>query len=70
MNTIQQADIDAQIETAMQVKARCGYCAPAVVKKTKIGRRFVLGFHFEAGLIVGQKGKNSDGSEFEVLAIV
>lgn len=70
MKTVQQADIDTQIETALQIKARHGYSTPAVVKKTKVGRSFTIGFHFEAGMLVGQKGKNSDGSEFEVLAIV
>lgn len=67
---IKQHEIAAQIQTATETKARYNYALPAVVKKTKVGRRFTLGFHFESGLIVGQKGKNSDGSEFEVLAVI
>ncbi len=67
---IQQHEIDSQIQTAMEVKMRSDITTPAVIKKTKVGRRFTLGFHFEAGLIVGQKGKHADGTEFEVLAVV
>lgn len=62
---IHQHEIDAQIQTAMEVKMRINCQVPAVIKVTKIGRKHTLGFHFESGLTVGQKGLG-----FEVVAIV
>ena len=71
MQTVQQHEIDAQIETAMQTKARCGYTQTAAIHKLWVNsRRFVLGFSFKEGVKVGDIYKNEDGTRCEVLALV
>jgi hypothetical protein len=70
MQTVQQHEIDAQIETAMQVKMRCGYAQAAVIHKLLLNsRRFVLGFNFKQGVNVGDVYTNEDGTRCEVVAI-
>lgn len=71
MNTVKQHEIDAQIETAMQTKARCGYTQTAVIHKRWVNsKKFVLGFNFKQGVGVGDMYINEDGSKCEVLALV
>lgn len=65
------ADLDDMIVAARLVRSRNGCSMPAVVKNSDLGNgRTRLGFHFQNGLQVGQKGKNLDGTPFVVLAIV
>ncbi|MFA6198924.1 MAG: hypothetical protein WC679_00790 [Bacteroidales bacterium] len=71
MNTIQQHEIDAQIETALQTKMRFGYTDTISVHKNfypsgKVG----LGFNFKQGVNVGDIYLNDDGTKCEVLALV
>ena len=48
MQTVQKHEMDAQIETAMQTKMRCGYTQTAAIHKLWVNsRRFVLGFNFK-----------------------
>lgn len=70
--SIQQHEIDAQIESATQTKARYGYTTQAVVVKSWAagGIRPHLGFFFENGHKVGEIGRHEGGANFEVLAIV
>ncbi len=71
MQTVQQHEIDAQIQTAMQTKMRCGYTQTATVHKLWVNsRRFVLGFNFRQGVNVGDVYRNEDGSKCEVIALV
>lgn len=71
MQTVQQHEIDAQIESAMQTKMRCGYTQTAVIHKLWVNsRRFVLGFNFKQGVKVGDVYSNEDGSRCEVVALV
>lgn len=68
---LEQHEIDAQIQTAMETKMRHGTLQTAAVVKTAINsRRFVLGFNFKKGLNVGDIYFNEDGSRVEVLALV
>lgn len=71
MQTVQQHEIDAQIETAMQTKMRCGYTQTAAIHKLWVNsRRFVLGFNFKQCVKVGDVYYNEDGSRCEVVALV
>lgn len=64
-------DLEDMIDAARLVRRRNGYSNPAIVKNTDLGDgKPRLGFHFQNGLHVGQRGKNLDGSPFEVLAVV
>lgn len=67
-----QHEIDAQVQTAMEIKMRHGYTIPAAVCRTWLadGRRFTLGFHFRRDATVGDVYVNDDGSRSEVLAVV
>lgn len=68
---IQQHEIDAQVESAMQTKARIGCTVPAVVYVTKhSARRVSLGWNLRQGLEIGRTYAHEDGTPFEVLAIV
>ena len=70
MQTVQQHEIDAQVQTAMETKMRFGYTKTAVVHKLWVnGRRFVLGFNFREGAKVGDVFRNDDGSKCEVVAL-
>ena len=52
MQTVQKHEMDAQIETAMQTKMRCGYTQTAAIHKLWVNsRRFVLGFNFKKSFI-------------------
>ena len=71
MQTVQKHEMDAQIETAMQTKMRCGYTQTAAINKLWVNsRRFVLGFNFKQGVKVGDVYQNEDGSRCEVVALV
>jgi len=71
MQVVQQHEIDAEIETAMQTKMRCGYTQTAAVHKLWVNsRRFVLSFNFKQGVKVGDVYTNEDGSRCEVVALV
>jgi len=64
-------EVQAQIESAMQTKARTGCHKPAVVYETRISRRRVsLGWNYREGLEVGKVYTHEDGTPFTVLAIV
>lgn len=68
---VQQHEIDAQVQTAMETKMRCGYTETANVNKLWVNnRRFVLGFNFKRGVNVGDVYTNEDGTWCEVLALV
>ena len=68
---LQQHEIDAQVQTAMEVKMRNGFAQKAAVHKRWINKRsFALGFNFKQGLKVGDVYTNEDGSRCEVLALV
>jgi len=70
MQTVQQHEIDAQIETAVQAKMRAGITTPAAIGKLWYNsRRFGLGFNFTKGAQVGQIIKNEDKTRFEVIAL-
>ena len=71
MKTVQQHEIDAEIETAMQTKMRYGITQTAAINKLWINsRRFVLGFNFKQGVKVGDVWSNEDGTRCEVIALV
>ena len=71
MQTIKQHEIDAQVESAMQTKARYGITQTAAINKLWINsRRFVLSFNFKQGAQVGDVYTNEDGTRCEVLALV
>ncbi len=68
---VQQHEIDAQVQTALQTKMRCGHTQTAAVHKLWVNsRRFVLGFNFKQGVRVGESYTNEDGSRCEVIALV
>lgn len=68
---VQQHEIDAQVQTALETKMRCGYTQTAAVHKLWVNsRRFVLGFNFKHGVQVGDVYANEDGSRCEVVALV
>lgn len=68
---VQQHEIDAQVQTALETKMRCGYTQPAAVHKLWVNsRRCVLGFNFKQGVKVGDVYTNEDGSRCEVVALV
>ena len=70
MQVVQQHEIDAQIETAMQTKKRYGYTQTAAINKLWVNsRRFVLGFNFKQGVKVGEVYYNEDGTRCEVVAL-
>lgn len=71
MVQIQQHEIDAQIESALQAKARAGCAVPAAVFVTKhSARRVSLGWNLRQGLEVGKTYIHDDGTPFTVLAVV
>ena len=71
MQTVQQHEIEAQVETAMQTKMRYGYTQTAAVHKLWVNsRRFVIGFNFRQGVNVGDVYRNEDGTKCEVIALV
>lgn len=66
-----QHEVDAQIESALQTKARTGCTKPAAVYVTKHNaRRVSLGWNLRQGLEVGKTYTHDDGTPFEVLAVV
>jgi hypothetical protein len=68
---VQQHEIDAQVQTALETKMRCGYTQTAAVHKLWVNsRRFVLGFNFKQCVKVGDVYANEDGSRCEVVALV
>ena len=68
---VQQHEIDAQVQTALETKMRCGYTQTAAVHKLWVNsRRFTLGFNFKQGVKVGDVYANEDGSRCEVVALV
>lgn len=68
---IQQHEIDAEVETAAQTKARNGYVTQAVVvKRWGNNVKVHLGFFFENGHKVGETGQDDYGCNFEVLAVI
>ncbi|MEY2690221.1 MAG: hypothetical protein RL375_4421 [Pseudomonadota bacterium] len=68
---VQQHEIDAQVQTALETKMRFGYTQTASVHKLWVNsRRFVLGFNFKQGVQVGDVYRNDDGSRCEVVALV
>lgn len=71
MLQIQQHEIAAQIESALQTKARVGCAKPAAVYVTKHSRsRVSLGWNLRQGLEVGKTYAHDDGTPFTVLAVV
>lgn len=68
----ERSAIDAQIESAMQVRAQHGYAAQAVITQRYVKTNgFSLGFHFFQGeLKVGDLERCDDGSWFVVLAVI
>ena len=65
--------IAEQVESASNAISKCGYTVPAVIKATRLSaksRKVHFGFHFEAGLSLGDRGSSADGSVYEVVAIV
>ena len=68
---IRKHEIDAQIESAMQAKARHGYTVPAVIVKSWVNPNSpFLGFFFAHGYKVGDVGRHADKTHFQVLAVV
>ena len=64
-----QHEIDAQIEQAMQAKARANIKGQAVIFKLWTSKRkFSLGFNFRKNCEIGKKYENEDGSVIEVIA--
>jgi hypothetical protein len=76
MKQVYPADYDGYtveevIEQAKSAKARHGYTVNAVICKTFYSaNKFLIGFHFDNAMKVGDKGTHGSGSKFEVLAIV
>lgn len=68
---VNQHEIDAQVETATQMKLRHGYSTQAVVVRSWTDEsRLHLGFFFEDSLKVGDVGRHDDGGHFQVLAVI
>ena len=68
--TIQQHEIDAQIQTAMETILRNGYTDTANVHILRYRGRSSLGFNFRHGVAVGDVYTNDAGSTCEVVALV
>lgn len=68
---VDQGAIEAQIESAVQTRAKHGYKLPAVITLRFIGDGLAsLGFVFQAGLKPGDVTKADDGSWAVVIAVV
>lgn len=63
--------VEEVIEQAKSAKARHGYTVNVVICKTFYSPSdYLIGFHFDDAMKVGDKSTHASGNKFEVLAIV